>query len=58
MLFQKILRILGNRFSYVNHSKFQGLSTSLTVLQNQYTGYSYNLVDGASPYSPGSSYPL
>ncbi len=50
MLFQKILRILDNRLGYVNHSKFQGLSTSLPVLQNQYTGYSYNLVGGASPY--------
>ncbi len=29
--------------NYGNHSKFQGRSTSLPGLQNQYTGYSYNL---------------
>ncbi len=37
-------------YHYLNHSKFQGRSTSLTGLQNQYTGYNYNLADVVSPY--------
>ncbi len=44
--------------SYGNQSKFQGRSTPSTYLQNQNAGYSYNLVGGASPYQPWSSYPL
>ncbi len=41
--------VLQQRFSdlnYVNHSKFQGRSTSLNGLQYQYTGYSINLAGG------------
>ncbi len=45
-------RHLCNRGSlpyYGNHSKFQGRFTSSTGLRNQFTGYRYNLVGGASP---------
>ncbi len=45
VLHHRLSAILG-----VNHSKFHGRSTSLTGLQYQYTGYSYNLVGVASPY--------
>ncbi len=34
----------------VNHSNFHGRSTPLSGLQYQYTGYSHNPVDAASPY--------
>ncbi len=43
--------------SNINHSKFQGRSTSLTGLRNQYTGYSFTLARVASPYQLWSSYP-
>ncbi len=45
--------VLHHRFSailVIDHSKFHGRSTSLTGLEYQYPGYSYNLAGVASPY--------
>ncbi len=48
MLFHWIL-ITRYDISYTSHSKYQGRCTSLTGLQNQYAGYSYNLEGIVSP---------